>query len=131
MQSNTRTDTRPEVALRSALHQLGLRFRKDYRVETDDLIVRVDVAFPKRRVAVFLDGCYWHACPEHGHVPKTNSEFWAAKFRRNVARDREVNRALRSAGWKVVRIWEHVPISEEAASLRELLAHSQTGANGV
>mgnify|MGYP006277543925 FL=1 len=69
--------------------------------------VRPDFVFPKRRVAVFVDGCFWHGCPRHGTQPKGNAAFWRRKFAANIARDRRVNRALRKAGWRVLRIWEH------------------------
>ena len=84
MQGNRRSNTRPEVLLRSALHRRGLRFRKDVSIQLDALRVRPDVAFRGCRIAVFLDGCYWHACPIHGSVPKTNTEFWLRKFAQNV-----------------------------------------------
>jgi DNA mismatch endonuclease (patch repair protein) len=71
------------------------------------LIVRPDFVFRRERVAVFVDGCFWHQCPLHARVPVNNSEFWSEKLRRNVERDRAANRALRAAGWKVVRVWEH------------------------
>jgi len=71
------------------------------------LIGKPDFVFPKQRVAVFIDGCYWHACTVHGHVPATNKKFWREKFARNTARDRKVNRELKKSGWVVVRFWEH------------------------
>jgi DNA mismatch endonuclease (patch repair protein) len=107
MRANRRTGTRPERELRSALHHLGLRFFKDYPVRTAARIVRPDVVFPRRRVAVFLDGCYWHACPEHGTRPARNRRYWDDKLDRNVARDEAVNKALSNAGWRVIRVWEH------------------------
>jgi DNA mismatch endonuclease (patch repair protein) len=68
---------------------------------------RPDIIFPKVRVAVFVDGCFWHQCPQHGTEPRTNSGYWAAKLDRNVARDRRNDAALEAAGWRVVRVWEH------------------------
>ena len=68
---------------------------------------RPDFAFPKLRVAIFVDGCFWHGCPRHGTLPRTNARFWREKIARNRERDREVNRELRHRGWRVVRIWEH------------------------
>lgn len=107
MRSNRRTDTGPERDLRSALHAAGLRFRKDYRVDLPDGRVCVDVAFPGRRLAVFVDGCFWHRCPDHATEPKINQEFWDRKLRRNVERDRQVDASLSAAGWTVLRFWEH------------------------
>jgi DNA mismatch endonuclease, patch repair protein len=111
---NRRTDTKPERALRSELHQRGLRFRKDHLVKVDSAKARVDICFPKAAVAVFIDGCFWHMCPEHGVVPKSNTEYWIPKLRGNVERDQRVTAAFAAAGWTVLRFWEHVPVLEAA-----------------
>lgn len=116
MRGNTRTDTRPEVAVRSAAHRLGLRFRKNIRLQVDGLSVRPDIVFPSRRIAVFIDGCFWHGCPEHGNVPTANSSYWGPKLERNRRRDRLVDERLDLAGWGVLRIWEHVE-PEDAAGI--------------
>lgn len=94
-------DTRPEVLLRSAFWRAGLRFRKNYGP------YKIDVAFPGARVAVFFDSCFWHGCPRHGTIPKTNTEFWRRKLRSNLRRDREATKALKAGGWSVFRVWEH------------------------
>lgn len=107
MVSNRRVDTGPEKALRSALFRAGVRFRKDYRIDCPGLRVRADVAITSRKIAIFVDGCFWHRCPEHGTSPKANAEFWTEKLDRNVARDRRVNAALAETGWTVIRSWEH------------------------
>ena len=108
MRANRRSDTKPEVALRSALHRLGHRYRKDYRLDlTEGIRVRPDIVFTRRKVAVFVDGCFWHVCPEHGRQPTRNEWYWTPKLRRNVERDQLANQALRGAGWNVVRVWEH------------------------
>lgn len=113
MKGNLRTDTRPEVALRSALHARGLRFRKDHRLSVPGgRATRGDVVFPRARVVVFVDGCFWHGCPAHGRVPSTNPHYWPAKLARNRARDERVTAALEEDGWTVLRIWEHVPVDE-------------------
>ena len=65
--------------------------------------------FPRLRVAVFVDGCFWHGCPDHGHVPRANTAYWAPKLARNVARDRSVDQWLAEAGWEIIRVWEHLP----------------------
>ena len=107
MRANRKTGTRPEALLRSTLHRRGLRFRKGILVAAGDVNVRPDIVFTKARVAAFLDGCFWHACPLHGTRPVANAAYWRAKFRRNVERDRLVDEALLRAGWRVVRVWEH------------------------
>jgi len=123
MLGNKRTDTKPEVALRSALHASGLRFRKDYRLDLASTRVRPDIVFTRARVAVYVDGCFWHSCPEHATTPKRNADYWAPKLARNVERDRQHDIALREAGWTVVRIWEHVPTDDAAAAVTSVLSH--------
>jgi DNA mismatch endonuclease (patch repair protein) len=123
MRANRRTDTKPELALRHALHRLGYRYRKDYRLDLDGgRRVRPDIAFTARRVAVFVDGCFWHACPEHGSKPRANEWYWGPKLVRNVERDRINDAALILAGWSVVRLWEHVPLDEAVRTVVTALA---------
>jgi len=117
MKGNRRTDTKPEIALRTALHALGYRYRKDFRIDLPARRVRPDIAFTRRRVAVFVDGCFWHACPEHGTRPKNNEWYWSPKLARNVERDRAADDALIEAGWTVVRLWEHVPVADAVAAV--------------
>jgi DNA mismatch endonuclease, patch repair protein len=117
MRSNRRTDTKPELALRAALHALGYRYRKDFRLDLPARRVRPDIAFTRRKVAVFVDGCFWHACPDHGTSPKNNEWYWSPKLAGNVARDRAVDAALTQAGWVVVRLWEHVPLDDAVAAV--------------
>ncbi|TSE00679.1 very short patch repair endonuclease [Skermania sp. ID1734] len=109
-----RRDTAPELALRRELHRLGLRFYID-RAPVAGLRRRADVVFPRRKVAVYVDGCFWHRCPEHATDPKNNAQWWADKLAGNVARDRDTDAQLSSAGWTVVRIWEHeaTPLAAE------------------
>ena len=115
MKANRRTNTKPELALRSALHAMGYRYRKDFRLDLPTRRVRPDIAFTARKVAVFVDGCFWHACPEHGSQPKNNEWYWSPKLSANVERDRAADTALHQAGWTVVRLWEHVPIADALA----------------
>lgn len=105
MRANTGTDSRPERLLRAALHRRGLSFRKNMR--PPGISCRVDILFVSARVAVFVDGCFWHRCPDHGVRPVSNKSYWDAKLDRNVARDRANDEALAGAGWTVVRVWEH------------------------
>jgi DNA mismatch endonuclease (patch repair protein) len=113
MQANRRRDTGPELALRRELFRRGLRFRVDYP-PVAGLNCRPDIVFTRARLAVFLDGCFWHACPEHGNVPKANGAWWRVKLDVNVARDRRNDAALEAAGWRVIRLWEHEPVGEAA-----------------
>ena len=106
MRGNRSRDTAPELALRSALHRRGLRFRVD-RAPLPGLRRRADVVFGPTRVAVFVHGCFWHGCPEHYIAPRANREFWKAKVDGNRARDVDTGRVLTEAGWEVVVVWEH------------------------
>lgn len=98
-----RRDTRPELTLRRALHAIGLRFRVDRRIKG----IHADIVFPVERVALFIDGCFWHGCPVHATQPKSNTAYWLPKLAENRRRDRRQSRRLRSEGWIVMRIWEH------------------------
>jgi DNA mismatch endonuclease, patch repair protein len=125
MRANRRTDTKPEIALRRALHRQGYRFRKDYRLDLDGgQRVRPDIAFTARRVAVFVDGCFWHACPDHGSKPANNVWYWEPKLRRNVERDRAADAALAAAGWNVVRVWEHESLEAAVTAVLNALGRS-------
>jgi len=121
MRSQRRSGTKPEIALRKALHAKGLRYRVAYPVP--GLPRRsIDVAFPGKRVAVFVDGCYWHRCPEH-HIPaKNNSAWWQTKLQGNVKRDRSTDHQLASQDWLVLRFWEHEDMREVADSVAEAVA---------
>lgn len=121
MKANRRVDTKPERVIRSLLHARGLRFRKDYPVEVGGLRVRPDIVFTRARVAVFIDGCFWHHCPEHGETPVANRAFWEQKFARNQARDRRVDHALREDDWIVLRLWEHEAPEAVADEIRSVV----------
>ena len=117
MRANRQTDTKPEIQLRSALHRLGFRFRKEYPVRAGGRTRRVDIAFPREKLAVFVDGCFWHSCPEHGTTPAANAAYWIPKLEKNVARDKATTQALEAEGWSVLRLWEHVPCADAAAAV--------------
>lgn len=107
MQAIRSRDTRPEMAIRRALHRLGLRYRVAIAPEPS-LRRRADIVFTKARVAVFIDGCFWHGCPTHGRKRfNHNVDYWPAKIKTNMARDRDTTEQLRQAGWTVMRFWEH------------------------
>lgn len=116
MRSNRRRDTKPELKIRRRLHASGFRYRVDFRLESD-LRVNADIVFTRARVAVFIDGCFWHGCPLHATTPKTNSQYWIPKLARNAERDRTSEAALRQKGWLVLRYWEHQDPEEVADSI--------------
>jgi DNA mismatch endonuclease (patch repair protein) len=122
MRRNPRRDTGPELALRSELHRRGLRFRKDLPLRLPSRVVRPDIVFTRSRVVIFVDGCFWHACPIHGNQPRANTDYWGPKLARNVARDRVVDESLKAAGWRVVRSWEHEEPSEVADRVLVMLS---------
>ena len=113
MLGNRRRDTQPELRLRRILHARGLRFRVDAQ-PVRGLRRRADLVFGPSKVAVFVDGCFWHGCPDHGTLPKSNADYWLPSVSRNVERDRETDALLQAEGWCVVRVWEHEN-GEEAA----------------
>lgn len=120
MRSNKGRDTRPEKALRSAAHALGLRYRVSVR-PLKDVRRTADLVFTRAKVAVFLDGCFWHGCPDHHTVAVTNAGFWADKVTTNRARDRDTDRRLIDAGWTVVRVWEHEDAGVAAERVRDVV----------
>lgn len=120
MQSNKSRDTKPELALRSAVHRLGLRYRVSAK-PLAGLRRTADLVFPRAKVAVFLDGCFWHGCPEHHTVAAANATFWRDKVEGNRARDRNTDERLAEAGWVSVRVWEHEDASEAAQRVCEVV----------
>jgi DNA mismatch endonuclease (patch repair protein) len=125
MRGNRRRDTQPELRLRRALHAQGLRYRVDYPLMTARGRVRVDVAFPRWLVAVFVDGCFWHGCPEHGTEPRENSAYWLAKLARNRERDQRNNEGLIEAGWRIVRLWEHESVERGVEAIRSAISEQR------
>ena len=117
MSTLARRDTKPELLLRRELHRRGLRYRLQVKVPGNNRRT-IDIALTRVLVAVYVDGCFWHGCPEHVHRPKTNSDWWEWKIAGNRARDRDTDRLLTEAGWHVLRIWEHEP-PEVAADVVE------------
>lgn len=101
--------TAPEMHLRRALHALGLRYRVQAKIPSRPRRT-VDISFPRQRIAVFVDGCFWHGCPDHGVKPKSNPDWWQRKIATNQARDADTNAALEAEGWAVIRVWEHEAI---------------------
>lgn len=128
MRSNKGRDTKPERELRSAVHALGLRYRVSVR-PLKAVRRTADLAFTRDKVAVFLDGCFWHGCPDHHTVAVTNAEFWATKVETNKARDRDTDRRLAEAGWVVVRVWEHEDPGDAAQRVREVVLARRTASD--
>ncbi|MFD9735213.1 very short patch repair endonuclease [Umezawaea sp. NPDC059074] len=114
MQGNRSRDTGPELAIRRLVHATGLRYRVD-APPLAGLRRRADLVFSRAKVAVFVDGCFWHGCAQHYVEPGTNREYWTTKVRTNRARDQDTTRRLRDAGWEVVRVWEHENPHDAAA----------------
>ncbi|MGH3866778.1 MAG: very short patch repair endonuclease [Pseudonocardiaceae bacterium] len=138
MQLQRTRDTAPELALRRLLHARGLRYRVD-RAPLPGLRRRADIVFGPARVAVYVDGCFWHGCPEHGNPrPAANGWYWPAKIAANKARDADTDQRLRAAGWIVIRTWEHDDPAQTAdlvdAAVRHRRRHdpgtSRAGATG-
>ncbi|WP_435842535.1 very short patch repair endonuclease [Streptomyces collinus] len=117
-------DTAVELAVRRLLHAAGLRYRVEYPVPGLPRR-RIDVAFPRAKVAVLIDGCFWHGCPQHATRPKANAEWWRTKLERNMARDRETTEHLVAAGWTVLRFWEHEDPADVAGQVSEALHRSR------
>ena len=116
MRAQRERDTGVERALRSELHARGLRYRLHRRL-LEGTRREADLVFGPARVAVFVDGCFWHGCPEHATWPKRNAEFWRQKIEGNVARDRDTDARLAAEGWTVVRVWEHEAAADAAARI--------------
>ena len=125
MLATRRRDTRCELKLRRQLHAIGLRYRVD-RAVLAGVRRRVDIVFSSAQVAVFVDGCFWHRCPEHSSSPKSNSAWWQAKLDANQARDADTNRRLSEAGWTVVHVWEHDDPAVAAARIAQLVRGAGT-----
>jgi DNA mismatch endonuclease (patch repair protein) len=121
MRGNRSRDTIPELKIRSALHALGLRFRVHAR-PVPTIARRADVVLRGARIAVFIDGCFWHGCPDHYRPPATNQAYWHPKIDANRHRDRDTDERLRVAGWTPLRIWEHEPVPDAVSRIRARMA---------
>jgi DNA mismatch endonuclease, patch repair protein len=126
MRANRGRDTKPEMLLRSRLHAKGLRYRVSYR-PIAGLRRTADVAFPGVRVAVFVDGCFWHGCPLHHRPSFKNSDFWRMKIEGNRTRDAETDALLAQAGWRVIRVWEHDDPDVAAHQVEAAVRPARTG----
>lgn len=120
-------DSGAELALRSALHAEGLRFRLHRRVEG----VTVDIIFPGQKVAVFVDGCFWHGCPEHATFPKSNQDYWLPKLSENKERDERQSNRLRESGWDVIRVWAHEDSKLVAKKIARIVRNREHGGDDL
>lgn len=130
MRSQKRTGTAPEMNLRRALWACGLRYRVDARLPLPRTRRKADLLFIGARVAVFVDGCFWHACAQHGTRPKSNAPWWRDKLESNVQRDRDTDSQLRDAGWEPVRVWEHEDMSAAAVGIASLVRARRPRSSG-
>ena len=126
MLANKARNTKPELAVRRALHAAGFRYRVDMRPALE-LRGRADIVFTKRKIAIYIDGCFWHGCPVHATTPKRNADYWVPKLQRNVERDRDATLKLESLGWVVLRFWEHEKVDAIVQSIRNQLAYGRGG----
>lgn len=117
MRGNHRRDTQPELKVRRRLHAMGLRYRVDFAPLAEHRRLRADIVFTRVRIAVFIDGCYWHGCPDHYRPATRNTEFWEGKIQGNRERDARVGSLLRDAGWTILRFWEHESPDEVAEEI--------------
>jgi len=129
MRATGQRDTAAELAIRSAVHRKGFRYRVD-RVVLPGIRRRADMVFVSVRVAVFIDGCFWHGCPIHGSWPKANATFWREKIQANQARDMQTNRLLAESHWTVIRVWEHENAELAAERICEMVRNVQSGFAG-
>lgn len=130
MQKQSRSDTDCEMAVRRALWSRGYRYRVNTRPE-GDFRRKADLVFRREKVAVFVDGCFWHLCPEHGQIPKSNSTWWERKLTGNRHRDAETTRFLTRNGWTVVRVWEHEDPIDAADAVEQALLEARARSNTV
>lgn len=128
MQANKGHDSQLELRIRRALHRTGLRYRVNYRVPGMQRRT-IDIAFPAQRLAIFVDGCYWHGCRLHRTIPLTNGDFWRDKITKNGMRDLETSRHLEQIGWRPMRFWEHEETADVASAIVAAIAEARTRAS--
>lgn len=114
MSTITSKNTKPEIVLRRFLWKNGIRYRLHYGKE------KIDIALPGKKIAIFVDGCFWHQCPIHGHLPKSNKKYWIPKLKKNKLRAKKKDARLKAQGWKVVHVWEH-ELKESGAVLKRIV----------
>jgi DNA mismatch endonuclease (patch repair protein) len=125
MSRQRRRDTEPELMLRRKLFALGLRYRVNHPLPGFPRR-RADITFLRARIVVFVDGCFWHSCPQHASSPRRNSEWWRSKLEANRTRDRETDLHLEGLGWVVIRVWEHEEVAEAATAIAQAVRQAST-----
>jgi DNA mismatch endonuclease (patch repair protein) len=130
MQANKSRDTRPELAVRRALHSRGFRYRVSVR-PVATLRRSADIVFRRDRIAVFIDGCFWHGCPTHYREPTLNKQYWQSKVRRNIERDTQTGIDLTNAGWTVLRFWAHEDATASAIRIGEVVSSYRRNENST
>ena len=126
MRANKSRDTGPELAVRKELFRRGLRYRVSL-APLHGVRRTVDIAFPGVKIAVMVDGCFWHGCPQHRRPPKTHADYWETKIERNMARDHETTQLLQDAGWQVIRVWEHESTQQIADAVQQAVQAAKRG----
>jgi DNA mismatch endonuclease (patch repair protein) len=129
MRTLKRKDNDAELAVRRLLHAAGYRYRVHYPVPGRPRRT-IDIAFTRPKVAVFIDGCFWHGCPEHGTQPTSNAQWWSAKLQANMNRDRDTDAHLRLVGWTVIRAWEHLLAPDVVADLVPMIGPGASTRSG-
>jgi DNA mismatch endonuclease (patch repair protein) len=127
MRGNKRRDTLPEMQIRRLVHSAGLRYRVDHPPLQSQRRLRADLVFTRLKIAVFIDGCFWHGCPRHYKPSRTNTEYWTNKIENNRARDARTDEQLKISGWSVLRFWAHVPPDVAAQEIVALVRARQSG----
>ncbi|MEV7528411.1 very short patch repair endonuclease [Agrococcus sediminis] len=130
MRANVRRDTQPEIRVRRLLHAAGFRYRVDVAPLREDRRRRADIVFTRVKVAVFIDGCFWHGCPDHFVPPQANSDYWAVKIARNQERDLETGERLTAGGWLALRFWEHEDPAAVAVAISEAVTRRRRADRG-
>lgn len=130
MRANRRRDTTPELAIRRLLHRHGLRYRVDFPLPFDRRR-KADIAFTREKMAIFVDGCFWHGCPQHYVPPRANPDYWAAKVESNRRRDQDSAERLAADGWRVLRFWEHESPTDVVSRIEQALGSAPHAGAGI
>lgn len=131
MLGNKRRDTLPELRVRQLVHAAGLRYRVDHPPLANNRRLRADLVFTRSKIAVFIDGCFWHGCPQHYVASRTNTDYWGPKIAANAERDARNTALLEAEGWTVLRFWAHIAAEQAAARITEAVRNQRVGGGGT